>query len=290
MRQYSDRELAEIYTSIISPFTRYVIKVGSNVISKTNTETGVKNLIEGRVEDICNQAAVLLSHERDISIVTSGAVAAGKAITGFSKREYGIGEKQALAAIGQAELVHVYSRFLRKSGIYAGQVLLSYDDLKKDTNSSNFKNAVDAIRRLNGIPIINENDPIAIEELELLGENGNEKSAGENDTLAVRVAKSLGAQTVFMLSTQPGFMNYSDSDHLDGIKFNVIEDPSEAERHILSSASTDGRGGMNAKLEAVREAREHGIYVVMLDGREEDAVLRTLSGEPLGTVFLPQKF
>ena len=284
--QYTAKDLSSLYASVIAQKQSYVVKVGTNVL--TYPETGRLN--EPKIEEIVDQAAAIYHRGRQMAIVTSGAVGAGKAEAGIDYDVKDLALRQALAAIGQPKLMELYSAYFARHGIKTGQFLASYYDMDDPAHKANFVITVNELRKkVNGIPILNENDPFSTKELELT--NGNEKKAygsvsfGDNDLLSVMAAETLEAQVLFLLSQEPGLMDYG-----NGSKLDVVDNAEYARQFVLDDKSTGGTGGMRAKLSSIIRATDSNIFVVLLSGLDQNAISRVMQGEPLGTLFLPKNF
>ena len=284
--QCNANDLSSLYASVIAQQQRLVVKVGTYVL--TDQQTGRLN--EAKIEEIVNQAAALYHQQRQIAIVTSGAVGVGKAEAGIDYDAKDLPLRQALAAIGQPKLMELYSAYFARHGIKTGQFLASYDDLNDTGHKKNFMNTVKALYSLGGIPILNENDPFSTKELETTNGSGEIKGRGsitfgDNDLLSVMASQTLEAQVLFLLSEEKGLMDYASKSKLD-----VVEDIRYAKQFVLDSKSKGGTGGMKSKLESIAQATDSGIFVVLLSGLGQNGILRVMHGEPLGTLFLPKNF
>lgn len=284
--QYTAQQLSYLYANVIAQQQRFVVKVGTYVL--TDQQTGKLN--EAKIEEIVGQVVALYNQHREVAIVTSGAVGAGKAESGIAYDVEDIPLRQALAAIGQPKLMELYSKYFGRHGIKTGQFLASYDDLNDPEHKKNFMNTVKALYSLGGIPILNENDPFSTKELETVNGNGEAKGRGsitfgDNDLLSVIASQTLEAQVLFLLSEEKGLMDYTSKSKLD-----VVDDIGYVKQFVLDSKSKGGTGGMKSKLESITRAADSGIFVVLLSGLEENGILRVMQGEPLGTLFLPKNF
>ncbi len=285
MMQYTATNLSYLYASEIAQKQKLVIKVGTYVL--TNQETG--NINEPKIGEIVNQTAALYRKGRQIAIVTSGAVGVGKAEAGIGYDVKDLALRQALAAIGQPKLMGLYSAYFARHGIKTGQFLASYYDMDDSAHKANFVNTANELWKLNGIPILNENDPFSTKELELTNGNGKKVygsvSFGDNDLLSVMAAEALESKVLFLLSKENGLMDYN-----NGSKINIVDNCEDAKQFISGGSSKGGTGGMKSKLESIIRATDSGIFVVLLSGLEQNGIEKVMQGEPLGTLFLPKNF
>ena len=284
MMQYNAQQLSYLYASEIAQKQKFVIKVGTYVL--TNQETG--NINEPKIEEIVNQTAALYRQGKQIAIVTSGAVGVGKAEAGIDYDVKDLALRQALAAIGQPKLMEMYSAYFASHGIKTGQFLASYYDMDDTVHKANFVNTANELWKLNGIPILNENDPFSTKELELTNGNGKKGygsvSFGDNDLLSV-MEETLEAQVLFILSKEKGLMDYA-----NGSKIHIVDNCEYAKQFVLEGSSKGGTGGMKSKLESIIRATDSEIFVVLLSGIEQNGIEKVMQGEPLGTLFLPKNF
>ena len=250
-----------------------VVKVGTTTLCG---EAGRPQ--PARLAGIVSQIAALHRAGRAVVLVTSGAIAAGASEVGRLGGATTMAERQALAAIGQPLLMREYSRYFATRGIRVAQVLLTGDDLAVRRRYLNARNTMTALLRRRVVPIVNENDTVATDEIRI----------GDNDTLSAQVAILVGAGLLCILSDVDGL--YTGDPHSDPAARRIPEvrviGP-EIERMARRSASTLGTGGMLTKLTAARLASAAGCAVVIADGRTPRVIERAAAGERLGTWFLP---
>ncbi|HEY8548760.1 MAG TPA: glutamate 5-kinase [Vicinamibacterales bacterium] len=253
---------------------RCVIKIGSALI--TNAGEGLDS------EAVARWAAQIASlRERGLEclVVTSGAVAAGMQRLGRKQRPRALHELQAMAAVGQMGLVQVYESAFQRFGLHAAQVLLIHDDF---TDRQRYLNARSTLRTLldfGVIPVINENDTVATEEIRF----------GDNDTLAALVANLVEADLLLILTDQAGL--YERDPRLDPNAALVTEGRA-GDPQLLAMAGGSGelgRGGMRTKVLAAEKAARSGAATVIVGGRTPDVLLRVLAGEVLGTYLKPSQ-
>ena len=257
---------------------RIVIKIGSS--SLTHENTGELNLfkIEKLIRVICD----LKGEGKDVVLVSSGAIAAGRQVLGGQKRPQTISEKQAYAAVGQARLMMVYQRLFSEYNHIAAQVLLTKDTMTNQDSRINAQNTFEELLNLGTIPIVNENDTVSTSEIPYVD------SFGDNDRLSAIVAALIGADLLILLSDIDGL--YTD-DPRTNKEARFISFVPEITKELLfmgkgTSGSDVGTGGMSAKLAAARIATDSGADMVIANGDHVEAVMEIVGGKETGTLFL----
>ena len=261
-------------TSILSQAKRIVVKVGSSLV--TNEGRGLDAEAIGLW---CEQLAALVHGEREVIMVTSGAVAEGMKRLGWSTRPKGIHELQAAAAVGQMGLVQMYESKLRENGIGSAQVLLTHADLADRERYLNARSTLLTLLHLGVVPVINENDTVVNDEIKF----------GDNDTLGALVANLVEADALVILTDQVGLFT-ADPRHDPNASF-VHEakagDPA-LEAMAGGAGSSLGKGGMLTKILAAKRAAGSGASTVIAWGREPNVLLRLTQGEAIGTLLVAQ--
>ncbi len=248
-------------------YKRIVVKIGSSLFytAKGKLDT---NLIGG----FAKQVAFLIKEGREIVVVSSGAIALGMSILKLEDRPKGLSSLQAVAAIGQHELMSAYCRFLKEESLNCGQLLLTRDDFSNHARYLNAKNTINTLFKLRSVPIINENDTVSTEEIKF----------GDNDQLSALVSVLVGADILIMLSDVDGLMDS---------KKKVIKVVDKITPAIKSLACPTNKkacvGGMITKIEAARISVDSGIPCVIANGKKRD-IIKSVLGDPLnsGTMFL----
>ncbi len=253
---------------------RIVLKIGSS--SLTHPATGELNLwkIERLVRIICD----LKGEGKEVVLVSSGAIAAGRQALGGQKRPDTISEKQAYAAVGQARLMMVYQKLFSEYNCVAAQVLLTKDTMTNDVSRYNAQNTFDELLSLGAVPIVNENDTVSTHEIQF----------GDNDRLSAIVAALIGADLLILLSDIDGL--YTDDPRTDP-QASFISLVEEITPELLSmgkdtSGSDVGTGGMSAKLAAARIATDSGSDMIIANGEDVDIIHDLMKGEDRGTLFM----
>ncbi|MFT9266832.1 glutamate 5-kinase [Oenococcus sp.] len=253
---------------------RIVVKVGTSTIVLKNGKINLP-VIGQLVQTLC----ALRNSGKEVIFVTSGAIGVALNQLGLKKRPAAIPEQQALAAIGQANLMAIYNQTFAFYHQLTGQILLTYDVFDNPKMLDNMLNVLGELLQLNAIPIINENDVIAVDEMD------HKHSFGDNDRLAAMVANAIDADALIILSDVDGL--YDKNPHLfsDAKKIYQVR---SVDDHILalSSGKSDlGKGGMQTKLKAAELLLKHNKEMLLLSGSQPADILAALSGKEIGTLF-----
>lgn len=245
---------------------RYVVKVGTSVLTD---ERG--RLIRSRLNHLVDQISRACDQHAFPVLVSSGAIACGMAKLGLSRRPRSLAQLQACAAIGQVELMQFYNRAFTKRGLQSAQVLLTQDDLSDKQRFANAKQTLLALMHRRVVPIVNENDTVAVDEI----------AFGDNDRLAALVSGAVDAQLLVLLSDVEGFFQQGQMIE----RIDSLTDEHFAAVHSNQRATT--KGGMRSKLEAARIVGHNGIPMVIASGKRKEALTDVLSGKSVGTLFVP---
>jgi glutamate 5-kinase len=253
---------------------RWIIKIGSALI--TNDGQGLNSQA---ITSWARQIAELRASGKEIILVSSGAVAEGMARIGWKQRPHALHELQAAAALGQMGLVQHFESCFKQHGIHTAQVLLTHEDLGNRQRYLNARSTLKTLLSLGAIPIINENDTVATEEIRF----------GDNDTLGALVSNLVEADTLVILTDQQGLFNKDPRYHQDA---ELISESSASNRELLSMAGgsgTFGQGGMRTKITAAQRAARSGATTIIASGREENILQKIASGESVGTLLAADK-
>jgi len=251
---------------------RVVVKVGTSTL--THAGTGKLNL--ARMDRLIRELADLMNQDKEVVLVSSGAIAAGLGHLGLSERPDTIPEKQALAAIGQGILMHIYEKLFAEYGKTMAQVLLTKENATRHHQYLNSRNALLALLRMGAVPVINENDVVAIDEIKI----------GDNDNLSAIVATLVDADALLLLTDIDGL--YTGNPKTDAEARLLAEIPEitpEIEQMAGGAGSGLGTGGMQTKLQAAKIAVSAGVMMVIAPGDREGVIHAVLSGEEIGTFF-----
>lgn len=261
--------------SVTEHAKRLVVKVGSSLV--TNQGTGLDH---AALAQWAEQIAKLRGSGREIVLVSSGAIAEGMQRLGWSKRPRALNELQAAAAAGQMGLIQVYESCFRRHGLLTAQILLTHEDLADRKRYLNARSTLRTLLALGVIPIINENDTVAIDEIRF----------GDNDTLGSLVTNLVEAEVLIILTDQAGL--YSADPRKSPQATLVAEgragDPA-LEAMAGGAGSEIGRGGMLTKIIGAKRAARSGAHTVIASGREPDVLLRLARGERLGTQLIAER-
>ena len=260
---------------LLDKVKRIVIKVGSAIL------TDEKGMNLDVVQGLVDQIAMLREAGKEVILVSSGAVAAGKRRLLIEQpMEFGIKEKQALAAIGQSILMHTYDEAFSLHNIKIAQVLLTHSDLGHRHRYLNIRNTLLTLLRFNVLPIINENDTVSVEELRF----------GDNDTLGALITNLIEADLFICLTDVAGLYDGDPRENPGSLPIaNVYEISSTIEAMVASSKSDAGTGGMESKIRAVKMVSARGGSSFIGPGRKKDVLLQLFAGEEIGTFFWPAR-
>ena len=252
---------------------RLVVKVGSGLI--TAAGSGADPV---RIEMLADQIAGLRT-DREVVLVTSGAIVTGTARLALGERPRSIPEKQAAAAVGQSALMWQYEIAFKRHRIAVGQVLLTAQDIADRTRYINARNTLMTLLRFGVVPIVNENDTVAVEEIKV----------GDNDNLSALVASLIDADLLVVLTDVDGLYTEDPSVSVGARKLDTVEAVTEdITRLVWDRAGRGSVGGMATKLEAAQKAAASGIPMIIASGHEPEVLVRLLAGERLGTLFVPK--
>ena len=254
---------------------RIVIKVGTSTLAHS---TGMLNI--RRVEQLCKVLSDLKNAGNEIVLVSSGAIGMGVGKLGLRERPKDMPSKQAAAAVGQCELMYIYDKLFSEYHHTVAQLLLTGSDIENEQRRKNFHNTLFRLLELGALPILNENDTIATEEIVI----------GDNDTLAAIIAESVKADLLVLLSDINGL--YTADPHADA-DAKLISRVEAITPEILAlageSGSCLGTGGMATKLRAAQRVNAAGIDMVIANGADPDILYQIVEGAPAGTRFIGRR-
>ena len=253
-----------------------VVKVGTSTLTYDSGKVNLR-----RLEELCRTLSDLQNSGKKLVLVSSGAIGVGVGKLGLARRPEETEKKQALAAVGQCELMFLYDKFFGEYGQTVAQVLLTADVVNYDRGRENVQNTFRELLAMGVIPIVNENDTVETQELE--GHN-----FGDNDTLSAVVAGLCGAQGLVILTDIDGLYD-KDPRKEPGAKLihRVVGVTPEIEALAGGAGSNRGTGGMATKLKAARLCGDLGIPCAVIAGDDRENLYRLMAGEAVGTLFLP---
>ncbi|HEU19367.1 MAG TPA: glutamate 5-kinase [Deltaproteobacteria bacterium] len=259
---------------ILKHAKRILIKIGSGVL------TGENGLDLAIIENIVDEIAAFTKQGYQFVVVSSGAIASGRHRMGFKHKLQSLPEKQAAAAIGQGRLMRVYSNSFGKHELIVAQMLLTMSDLTERTRFLNTRNTLNMLLEWGVIPIINENDTVAVEEIKF----------GDNDNLASMMANIMEANILINLTNTDGLYDGNPKDKKKSKLIPLVKDiTDDIEKAASSVADPVGMGGMKSKVIAARKVTAFGIPFIIVPGKKKGILHEVFSGENVGTLFLPME-
>ena len=267
------------YRKYVEKANRIVVKVGTSTLTYSN---GKINLT--RIEKLTRVLSDLLNSGKEVALVTSGAVGVGASKLKLSKKPETVIEKQAVASVGQCELMHIYSKFFGEYSHTVGQVLLTRDVVEDDHIRNNVCNTFNTLLEMGVVPIVNENDTVSIDEIE------NIVKFGDNDNLSAIVSWLSSADLLIILSDIDGFYDKNPREYDDAKLLSEVSEITEELENAAGGAGTSfGTGGMITKLAAAKTANKNGVNMILANGEEPSILLNILNGENIGTLFIKGK-
>lgn len=242
---------------------RILLKIGSNTLTK---ETD--NISRGKIEDIANQIAKL-QDSCEFIIVSSGAIAVAKQFVKLESKRKELFVKQALASIGQPHLIRIYQETFRELGLLTSQCLLSYSDFKKQESKTNIVNTINVLVNNNYIPIINENDTVATDEIKF----------GDNDKLGALTASLLEVDLFIVATNTNGIYTKESIENGSPKTIKEVLDLDKLESQVVSSKSSHGSGGMLSKIEAASVAKKANIETWIVNGLEDNFMINAFENK-----------
>jgi glutamate 5-kinase len=249
---------------------RLVVKVGSSTLTHPSGKLNLRNLdrLSKVLSDIMNSGV-------EVILVSSGAQAAGLGKLGLREKPQEMRHKQATAAIGQGALMYIYEKFFGEYGYSVGQILLNREDVEIEHRRLNLLNTFNALFEYGAVPIVNENDSVAVEEIII----------GENDKLSAVVACLVGADLLVILSDIEGL--YESDPHVNPSAklIPLVEDIDAIDAEIGGAGSNRGTGGMTTKLQAAKLATSCGVHTIVARGDTPELLYDIMEGKTVGTLF-----
>ncbi|MDD2458346.1 MAG: glutamate 5-kinase [Eubacteriales bacterium] len=259
----------------ISKARRIVIKVGTSTITHENGRFNLTNM-----ENLCRSIANLMNQGKEVILVSSGAIGVGVGKLRLPEKPKLIRDKQAVAAVGQSELMNMYSRILNDYNHIVAQILLTKDDIDEAVSRENVSNTFEALLEKQILPIVNENDTVSTREIY---HNG---TFGDNDMLSAMVAVLTGADLLIILSDIDGLYDSDPrSNHRASLIDHVAEITDEIEQLAGGAGTVRGTGGMRSKILAARIANVAGIDAVIANGSKAHSIDAILEQKAVGTLF-----
>lgn len=259
---------------------RIVIKIGST--SMIHPETG--GLDYSKLEKLVRIICDLKNKDKDVVLVSSGSIAVGIKSLGLSKRPKTTSLKQACAAVGQGQLMMVYQKLFFEYHRTSAQVLLTFDVISSAERRINAVNTLNELLQLDVIPVVNENDTVAIEEIETC------ETFGDNDTLSAIICSMIDADLLILLTDIDGLYTDDPRNNPDARLIQEVEQIDDSIKEMAKESATGfGTGGMSTKIAAARIATNANTDMVIISGDDIDNIERVINGENVGTLFLAHK-
>jgi len=262
-----------VRTEILAKIKRIVIKIGSRVLTAENG-----GLDSAFLDSLALDIARLRKKGCEVVVVSSGAIAAGICALGLPERPKTIPQKQATAAVGQSKLIQAYEEAFFRQNLKVAQVLLTSDDLANRLRFLNARATLDALLSYGVVPVINENDTVAVEEIKF----------GDNDNLSALVTSLVEANLLIIMSDIDGYYDADPKTNPDAQLVPLVRAITRTvERAAAGSGSSVGTGGMVTKISAAKRAGRYGVSTLIINGRKPGTLAKALAGEEVGTLFLP---
>ncbi|HME43219.1 MAG TPA: glutamate 5-kinase [Syntrophorhabdales bacterium] len=254
---------------------RVILKIGTSVLLDSENKVST-----GKVESFARQIKAIKDMAVDVIVVSSGAIACGMEAVGLTKKPKEMAKKQALASVGQGQLMRIYMDAFAHAGLRVSQVLLTHEDTKSRSRCLNLLNTLDTLLAMGVVPIINENDTLSFQEIMF----------GDNDNLSALIAQITNADLLLLLSDVDGLFDRDPNRFPEARLIRTVRKIDEnTEKLANGTRSEKSVGGMKSKIEAAKKAGHYGIPTRLVRGDVKDVVLRVLSGEEIGTLFLAKK-
>ncbi len=255
---------------------RIVVKVGTSTLAHAGGRLNIR-----RVELLCKVLSDLKNAGCEVVLVSSGAIGMGVGKLGLKGRPEDMPGKQAAAAVGQCELMYTYDKLFAEYNHTVAQILLTADDIQDSIRKRHVHDALEQLLKWGVLPIVNENDAVAIDEI------GIHTTIGENDSLSAIVAKLVGADLLVLLSDIDGLYTEDPHKNPDATLIPVVENITPEILSLAGGAGTClGSGGMTTKLKAAQIATDAGIDMVITNGEDPERLYALLDGKSIGTKFM----
>ena len=254
---------------------RIVIKIGTSTLTHPSGHLNIR-----RVEYLCKTISDIKNAGHEVIMVSSGAIGMGVGKLGLRQRPTDIPTKQAAAAVGQCELMYTYDKLFSEYNHIVAQLLITGDDVANDVRHENFSNTLNRLLELNAIPIINENDTVATDEIVI----------GDNDTLAAFVAESVRAEKLILLSDIDGLYTADPHTHPDAKLIRVANCVDDEIFALAGGSSCSlGTGGMITKLQAAKICLSCGCDMIIANGNDPANLYDIIDGKQVGTTFTEKR-
>ncbi|MFB6152022.1 MAG: glutamate 5-kinase [Haloarculaceae archaeon] len=249
---------------------RVVVKAGTNSLTDD-----ASNLDDGKVDKLVDDIADLLERDKEVLLVSSGAIGAGQGRVDAPTDT--VEAAQALSTVGQSSLMRRYTESFERYGRDVAQILLTQEDLDNPERFTNFRNTVETLLEWGIVPVVNENDAVAIEEIQI----------GDNDMLSSSVAVGVDADLLVTLTDVDGVHTGNPKEDPEARKIEAVGRNYGAIQRVVEESAGDGFGGITTKVEGARSVNEHGVPAVIARSTEPDVLAKIAEAKPVGTIFVP---
>ncbi|WP_049985923.1 glutamate 5-kinase [Halobellus rufus] len=250
---------------------RVVVKAGTNSLTDETS-----NLDDEKLDKLVDDVSGLVERGKDVILVSSGAVGAGKGRIGFAPDDT-VEESQALSTIGQSHLMRRYTESFERYGLTVAQILVTEHDLDDTDRFTNFKNTIDTLLEWGVVPIVNENDAVATEEIRI----------GDNDMISSSIAIGVDADLLVTLTDVGGVYTGNPKHDGDAELIEAVGRNYDEVERIIESSASDSFGGIRTKVQGARSMSEHGHPAIIARSTEPDVLERIATEQPVGTIFIP---
>ncbi len=259
----------------IAKAKRLVVKVGTSTLTYDTGKINIRRMIK-----LCSVLADLHNSGKEVVLVTSGAIGVGVGKLGLKERPKDIPGRQAAATVGQCELMFMYDKFFGENGVKTGQLLITKSDIEDEKRKENLENTFEKLFEYSVVPVINENDSVATEEIVY----------GDNDSLSAIVARLIHAEALIILSDIDGLFDENPNENPDARLIPVVREINDEIKTLCGEAGTKrGTGGMITKIHAAEIAAKSGIPTVIMNGEAPQDIYKLIDGHSVGTIFLARK-
>ncbi|WP_435183734.1 glutamate 5-kinase [Halobellus sp. EA9] len=250
---------------------RVVVKAGTNSLTDETS-----NLDDGKLDKLVDDVADLIERDKEVILVSSGAIGAGKGRAGFASDDT-VEESQALSTIGQSHLMRRYTESFERYGVTVAQILVTEHDLENPERFTNFKNTVETLLDWGVVPIVNENDAVATEEIRI----------GDNDMISSSIAIGVGADLLVTLTDVDGVYTGNPKRDADAELIEAVGRNYDEVERIIESSASGSFGGIRTKVSGARRVSEHGIPAIIARSTEPDVLEKVATAQAVGTIFTP---
>jgi len=250
---------------------RVVVKAGTNSLTDDTS-----NLDDGKLDKLVDDVADLVERDKEVILVSSGSIGAGKGRAGFASDDT-VEESQALSTIGQSHLMRRYTESFERYGLTVAQLLITEHDLENPERFTNFKNTIETLLDWGVVPIINENDAVATEEIRI----------GDNDMISASIAIGIEADLLVTLTDVDGVYTGNPKRDADAELIEAVGRNYDEVERIVESSASGSFGGIRTKVQGARSVSEHGIPAIIALSTEPDVLEKVATEQAVGTIFTP---